>query len=174
MAALGCVAWKCASASCARRRGLCARTRGEGFAHVHAVVGSRILQGFVVLQFRFRIAQRGQRMAGACRSRTERNDRCNELVVCRTQPVAAFGVVYQAEELRFRQYEMFHLLSVYVVTLGLKCAHIKLSGKRQSNGWDFLRFVLQVADKQQTYLIKTNWNTQIQPFGSVQILNTCS
>ena len=36
----------------------------------------------------------------------------------------------------------------YVVTLGLKCAHIKLSGKRQSNGRDFLRFVLQVADKQ--------------------------
>lgn len=26
---------------------------------------------------------------------------------------------------------------IYVVTLGLKCAHIKLSGKRQSNGWDF-------------------------------------
>ena len=29
---------------------------GEGFAHKHAVVGVRGLQGFVVLQFRFRIA----------------------------------------------------------------------------------------------------------------------
>ena len=97
---------------------------GEGFAHVHAVVGARILQGFVVLQFRFRIAQRGQRMAGACRSRAERNDRCNELVVCRTQPVAAFGVVYQVEELRFCQYEMFHLLSVLCCYTWVEvCAH---------------------------------------------------
>ena len=37
---------------------------------------------------------------------------------------------------------------IYVVTLGLKCAHIKLSGTRQSNGWDFLRTVLQQTDKQ--------------------------
>ena len=139
---------------------------GEGFAYVHAVVGARILQGFVVLQFRFRIAQRGQRMAGACRSRAERNDRCHELVICRSQPVAAFGVV-----VNMRCSICFQF---YVVTLGLKCAHIKLSGKRQSNGWDFLWFVLQVADKQQTYLIKINWNTPIQSFGCVQKLNTCS
>ena len=79
-------------------------------------------------------------MAGICSSCAECHDRCYELDVCRTHFLVTTIVVYQPEKLRFRQYEMLHLLSVLCCYTWVEvCAHKTIGQTAVQQRRSFLR-----------------------------------